>query len=691
MPSSRVYRFGGFTLDPAAMSLCRAEQELALEPKSFRLLQYLIENRDRILSKEEIFRVVWQETAVTDNALTRAVAQIRKVLEDDPRNPRYIDTVPTVGYRFIGTLTENEPAPPLRKRPSKTVFWISIGAAVLVVAGLTAWQLRSKPPRSTISAPIPLTAYRGSANWPSFSPDGSQVAFQWDGEKQDNIDIYVKGLGADAAPLRLTTDAAADQWPAWSPDGATIAFVRVIAPDKAHLMLIPALGGPERKLADLTIWLDHPSYVPAWSADSKWLIVPSVPSGDTEHAALFRVSVETGESTQITYPDPSVEDYLPAISPDGSTLLFVRRPSYSLGALYQTRIDGNANPIESPRHISTGGTPLRRAAWTADGKEIVAGTPNGAIRVPAGGSDRPAQLPLLNVNMCCFDLSRRGDRMVYAVIHGDANLWRIDLTAKAPQPERLIASIARDVYPQYSPDGQRLAFYSTRSGGSGQIWVGDPEGRLPRQLTFVKKQAATPHWSPDGRTLVFDSRESTVQLYTISSDGGKMTQLISDQFDNFNATWSRDGRWMYFTSTRTGREEIWKMPAGGGPPFQVTHNGGVKGIESEDGKTLYFGNDRGSGSVRKMPVAGGPEQQLTDSLYRDNFAVTKKGIFYMTNPSNLGTSTLKFYSFATGATAIILQMGIPEYGLDVSPDGRYLVYAQLDDPASELMLVENFN
>jgi Tol biopolymer transport system component len=208
----------------------------------------------------------------------------------------------------------------------------------------------------------------------------------------------------------------------------------------------------------------------------------------------------------------------------------------------------------------------------------------------------------------------------------------------------------------------------------------------------VKKQAATPHWSPDGRTLVFDSNESgTGQLYTISPDGGKMTRLASDRFDDFNATWSRDERWMYFTSTRTGREEIWKMPAGGGSPFQVTHDGGVKGIESEDGKTLYFGNDRSSGSVRKMPVAGGPEQQLTDSLYRDNFAVTKKGIYYMTNPGNLGTSTLRFYSFATGATTIILQMGIPEYGLDVSPDGRYLVYAQLDDPASNLMLVENFH
>src|SRR5579859_3911061 len=96
-----IYCFDGFTLDAGTRRLRCGGKDLLLEPKSFRLLEFLIENRDRVLSKEEIFRVVWDEISVTDNALTRAVAQIRKALKDDPRQPRFIETLPTVGYRFI--------------------------------------------------------------------------------------------------------------------------------------------------------------------------------------------------------------------------------------------------------------------------------------------------------------------------------------------------------------------------------------------------------------------------------------------------------------------------------------------------------------------------------------------------------------------------------------------------------------
>ena len=109
MESHFIYRFDGITLDTAKRRLRRGDQELLLEPKAFRLLEFLIENRDRVLGKEEIFQVVWSETIVTDNALARAIAQIRKALEDDPREPRFIETLPAVGYRFIGKLTAEEP------------------------------------------------------------------------------------------------------------------------------------------------------------------------------------------------------------------------------------------------------------------------------------------------------------------------------------------------------------------------------------------------------------------------------------------------------------------------------------------------------------------------------------------------------------------------------------------------------
>src|ERR1700744_3567790 len=96
-------------------------------------------------------------------------------------------------------------------------------------------------------------------------------------------------------------------------------------------------------------------------------------------------------------------------------------------------------------------------------------------------------------------------------------------------------------------------------------------------------------------------------------------------------------------SKRRSRNEVWKMPDGGGPAVQITHNGGIGCVESRDGKTLYYGKEAGAGSIWKMPAAGGSEEQIADSLFRYNFAVTKTGIYYMTSANYAGTSTLKFY------------------------------------------------
>ena len=169
MESPPIYRFDGITLDAATRRLRRGDQELLLEPKSFRLLEFLIENRDRVLPKEEIFRAVWNETNVTDNALARAVAQIRKALEDDPRQPRFIETLPAVGYRFIGKLIAEEPPSsaeiPGRKLP-RTPKLIAIALAMVAATGFAAWQFWQRPSVPTVFTPVPLTTYRGNEEAP---------------------------------------------------------------------------------------------------------------------------------------------------------------------------------------------------------------------------------------------------------------------------------------------------------------------------------------------------------------------------------------------------------------------------------------------------------------------------------------------------------------------------------------------
>lgn len=698
MPSQ--YRFDDIEIDLTTYRVLKAGRALTLEPKTFSVLIFLVNNRSRLVAKRELLDAVWNDAFVTENVLSRAIAQLRKALGDGAKEGRYIETVPTQGYRFIADVREDEPIQkiPVAQAPgSRARIWAGLGMCVILAAGIAAWSLRPKPAEQPVLAPAPLTTFRGIQSQPSFSPDGNQVAFSWNGENGDNRDIYVKVLGSET-PLRLTSDPAEDASPAWSPDGRTIAFMRIKNNGKFDLMLIPALGGPERKLREF----GYPAIgygvargiLPTWSADSKWLVVGSA-WPDSDELPLFKVSVESGEAIQITHPGGTLADSWPQISPDGKTMLFTRRRLLVIGDLFTLALDGNANPIGQPHRIPLGSLQAGYASWAAGGREIVFGTPEGLYRIPEAGSESPVPLASLGGDVRSIAVSRTGNRLAYSLIRGDANIWRIDLTSKLAGPEspqRLLASTFRDAYPQYSPDGTRIAFYSDR-GGSPQVWMSNADGGQAHQLAFMQSgSTGTPHWSPDGKTLALDSNASGVyQVYTMSSDGGKLTQLTQGPSSNFAATWSRDGRWLYFCSNHTGRNEVWKMPSSGGTAVQVTRNGGVKAVESFDGRSIYFSKDKNGGaSIWKMPAEGGPETLLAASVYRFNFAVANLGIYYMTEPGSDGTAALNFYSFAGGNTSTIAHIGRPEFGLDVSPDGRYLAYAQLDDAGSNLMLVENF-
>jgi DNA-binding winged helix-turn-helix (wHTH) protein len=291
-----VYRFGDVELNISNLRLTVSGEVRPLEPKSFRLLQFLIENRHRVVPKDEILSVVWEGVAVSDNALTRAVAQIRKALDDDPKQPRYIETVPTVGYRFTGELRADAIPPVLAAAKKRTQFrplvWVGV-AAVLALAAVPVLR-RAAPQVPT--EPVPFTTYPGSERDPTFSPDGSQIAFSWTGEHDDNTDIYVKSVGSET-PLRLTTDPAEDRNPKWSPDGRWIAFERPSAGGRIAIMLVPPLGGPERKLTEVFSHWDDFRALPdgiAWSPDGKWLAV-SGDIGNRGNDRIFLVSVETGD------------------------------------------------------------------------------------------------------------------------------------------------------------------------------------------------------------------------------------------------------------------------------------------------------------------------------------------------------------------------------------------------------------
>ncbi|MBM4036764.1 MAG: DUF5050 domain-containing protein [Planctomycetes bacterium] len=607
-------------------------------------------------------------------------------------------------WRQRGSALEGE-APAASDQPSapRRWLWPALLAGAAIVAGFFAWRLLG--PRSSPAAPlrvVPLTSYAGLESYPAFSPDGKQVAFSWVGQSQDNTDIYVKLIGSDA-PLRLTTDPADDIQPVWSPDGRHIAFLRTRWSATDEVRLLPAPGGPERRLAEIhTPQTDIPRPFLAWTPDGRWLIVPERPSLADPHV-LALLSVAGGEKRFLTRPpSQSLGDSAPAISPDGRTLAFIRCTTIAVCDIYLMDLQPDWSARGEPRRLTSESTQVYSPMWAVGGRDLlyvrVMGDTPSLRRVPVAGSKPSQAVPSLGSLGLHAAISPQGDRLAYSSFTTDRDVYRVELSPDggAGPPVKLISSTRSDQCPVYSPDGRRIAFFSDRAGNP-EIWLASADGSHQSQLTsFGGPVVTSPNWSPDGRQIVFDvALGNTAEIYAIAADGGQPRRLTTDPANDRLPSFSRDGRWIYFASDRTGEQQVWKMPAAGGPAVQVTRRGGYGAYESSDGKTLYYAKSYSYGSTGlwRVPVEGGEETPLGDWLVSAyNFTVAGDGVYFVQTKEPQGGFPIGMWRPSTGRVerlATIPKLVAP--GLTVWPPDRprHLLYAVREPAAGDLMMVEN--
>jgi eukaryotic-like serine/threonine-protein kinase len=605
--------------------------------------------------------------------------------------------------------------PTRERRVWTTVFGLAL-LAVMAVLALYRYAPRREPPEphETLLEALPFTTYPGSADQPSFSPDGSEMAFTWDGEKQDNSDIYVKAIGSEQA-LRLTSDPAPDRSPAWSPDGTQIAFLRGRPDGGSDVRLVPPTGGPERKIGELQRGAGAGQ---AWSPDGRFLAVVDRPlPGDPP--GIFLLDTTNGSKKRLTSPSATSWDGAPAFSPDGRTLAFERVSGVARVLLI---------PVAGgePRALVQAGSPKGGLAWAPDGKSIIVaaeplarrgeppraaarwGTVGGALwRVPVDGA--PARPLGGSVNAVDVAVSAGGHRLAYSDEAVDFDIWRLDLRRRGSAeetPSRFIASTKFDGSPHFSPDGGRVAFISARSGQS-EVWVVDGRGGQALRVSFLGREGdvGSPRWSPDGRLIAFDFQpigEANSDVYVVSASGGPARQITTSPAVDATPSWSRDGRWIYFSSDRSGQWQVWKVSADGeaaGSARQVTRGGGLFAIESTDGTQVYFSraNTRqGQDAISRIPVEGGEEEVVVESLCSTggSWDVTSEGIYFVDNgPSADEPWVVRLQRFGQRRATDVAHLQHPPYlggpAISVSPDGRWLLSTQ-SQGGSELMLVEDF-
>jgi Tol biopolymer transport system component/serine/threonine protein kinase len=577
-----------------------------------------------------------------------------------------------------------------RNRAVVVATLVALLAATLL---MSVWRRYVEPAletRAETPTIIPLTSFPGDETQPAFSPDGKKLAFVWGGESGENSDIWVKPV-TGAGRLRLTTNPGEDLSPVWSPDGQQIAFLRA-TDTETSVFISPAVGGIHRKITFL-----YPSRIEAvgrhlhWSPDGKFLVATDRKNAD-EPFSLVLIEVATGHKILVcTPPAGTIGDSSPTFSPDGKTLAFIRAVSSGIDDIYTVPVTGG-----EVRRVTSDRRYIISVAWTADGQHLMFSSNRGGShtlwRIPVAGGT-PERVSVRGENASDPVFTSDGKRMAYSQFYVDANIWRLD---PAGVPQKLISSSQYDSSPQISPDGKQVAFRSSRSGNN-EIWIADSNGRNEWQLShFAGSLTGTPRWSPDGRSIVCDARpEGQPDIFVVDVASGKYVRITSEPSEDVVGSFSRDGRWVYFASNRSGSWQVWRASAQGGGAEQVTRQGGFASFESRDGKYLYYAKGRSVSGLWRMPVAGGGEELVLSELragYWGYWGVCDAGIVYADRGPGQPFATLSLLQPGSRSRSFMATMTKPlipgDSGLAVSGDCKQLLVAQIDQSGSDIMMLE---
>jgi Tol biopolymer transport system component len=444
----------------------------------------------------------------------------------------------------------------------------------------------------------------------------------------------------------------------------------------------------------------------AWSADGAW-IATSDNDDEDDTVGLFLVSAATAEKRRLTRPGNGQRDTAPAFAPDGRSLAFVRVISFAVSEIYHLPLsrdfhpEGDAIQLTASRRFSTSPT------WTPAGNEVLFSSgevftdrrlyrtslaaPPDVGRIQRVAAETP--------DATVFTANRDTTGILYAREVFDPNIWLLDRQRDGSVATRVFApSTWIDLNPQFSRDGSRVAFESSRTGNL-EIFTAREDGSHAVQLTSMGgPPTGSPSWSPDGRSIAFNSGAAgRSHVYIIQSEGGSPRRLTADEENESLPTWSSDGRWIYFGSDKGRAGQIWKVrvPEQGSAPrgsaIQVTRNGGIRALESHNGKMLYFSKAGRAGiSLWQMELATGEEREILRSLNDPvAFALSPNGIFFVPRTNLASAGSIQFFAFTDHSTRTVARLSKPIMGgMSAHPNGRLLLYSQVDREETDLILAE---
>ena len=629
----RLYAFAEFIFDPSERTLRHNADQIQLSPKVSETLLALVQEAGRTMSHEELIKRVWADTFASKNNLDQNIFQLRKLLGDSSSEPRYIKTVPRLGYQFLSTVRELTAQQPsglseeatedveahkhaaaaaakqgfesrnVRRFNSRTRVWI-LGLVLFLVAGSivsVVYKLStrgSKVIRADESKRTWTFQADGDVGHAALSPSGYLVGYVK--KRGEGSEIWI-GDAAGASRHLVTADSANLSNLVFSGDGHYIFYTRDTE-EGASLYVVSAEGGTPTKIlanVDGRICL---------SPDGKQFafIRYYVSEGGS---SLFIANADgTQERRVATHKDPTYFSPLngPAWSPDGKMLIVMEEGS---GPNYSTLTAFDLAPGTERRINTLSEWPyLRDVAWLPDGSGLV-------LIVTEGGPTASTQIwrlsyPGFEAKQLTsgpdfyesLSLAKTSNRMLVNGRQTVSDIW-VMADGDNAEPRKITdGGTAGRVGVCWMPDGRLV--YQSREAGVDGLWMMDVNGGR-KLLTEGSSGDFYPSVTADGRHLIFMSkRTGGLHVWRMDSESGALTQLTNDSEELWPQV-SADGRWVYYNSGAS----VWKVSVNGGQPSQVISESSSHPKPSPDGKLLAYANilEAPGASRRKVvSIEGGP-------------------------------------------------------------------------------------
>jgi Tol biopolymer transport system component/DNA-binding winged helix-turn-helix (wHTH) protein len=699
-------RFDGWVFDPESGDLERGGARIRLQEQSTLVLKELIAHAGSVVTREQLIALLWPKGIVDfDTGLNATIRKLRSALGDEAESPRYIETLPRRGYRFLGTpdaapAPAPDPgsrAPPAQaegdaaRAPRSLRSWLAPVVAMAVIAGGALWLVEGTRPawRNPLANArfTRLTDLPGRELAAVISRDGRTAAFVADRDGRTNAWLTQIGSGS----FRNLTQGSEPELVnpeirplGFSADGSLVT-IWTRHPGAAHdvnTLAAPVAGGPP------ALYLADTAEV-AWSTDGTRLVYHTTAAGDP----MFVKDLRREEVRRIYAAPAGVHCHFPLWSPDDDFIYFVRGIPHGAWDVWRIRPTG-ADPERLTFHNTTVTYPvllerqtLLYLATDADGSGPWLYAMDLKERIPhriSSGLERYISLAA----------SADGTRLLATVARTRTSLWSVSLTQDRPAPAAavpLAPSSATELSPRFGPD--YLLYVSPRSGRQG-IWKLANGTQSELWSDSHASLVGAPAIAPDGRRIAFTAAaDARTRLYVMESDGTRV-RVVADSLPlQGNPAWDPDGRSIVSAVMGAAGLRLTRIFLDGSEPLTLVSEYSRDAVWSPDGRFLvYSGADVGTTfPLRAVDGDGRPYALSAPVLPRGARRVAfwrgSGGLVVLRG--EMGHKNFWLIDLNTGVerqlTELPHEVVIGEF--DVSPDGTRIVFDRTEED-SQIALIE---